>query len=71
MHVQLIGGIADHYGQLTGIVKCVREHVSGLAHLSKYRLEFFHAANEWFYEFQLTSARENGDSDRRGATACA
>jgi hypothetical protein len=71
MRVQLIGGIADQYGQLTGIVKCVREHVSGLAHHNKYRVEFFHAADEWFYEFQLASPREDGDSDRRGATACA
>jgi hypothetical protein len=71
MRVQLVGGIADHYGQLTGIVTGVREHVSGLAHLNKYRVEFFHAADEWFYEFQLASAREDGDSNCRGATACA
>ena len=56
--MRLIGGIADHYGHLTGTVNSVREHVSGLSHLNKYRIEFFHASEDWFYEFQLAQADE-------------
>lgn len=54
--MRLIGGLADHYGRITGTVTAIREHVSGLAHLNKYRVEFFHSAEDWFYEFQLTIA---------------
>lgn len=54
--VRLVGGLADHYGRITGTVTSVREHVSGLTHLNKYRVEFFHAAEDWFYEFQLATA---------------
>lgn len=58
-NVRLIGALADHYGQLKGTVRGVREHVSGLAHLNKYRVEFFHGSEDWFYEFQLTNAGED------------
>jgi hypothetical protein len=57
--VCLIGGLADHYGRLTGLVTGVREHVSGLSHLNKYRVAFFQGADEWFYEFQLGNSGEN------------
>jgi hypothetical protein len=60
-HVRLIGGLADHYGQLKGTVTGVRGHVSGLTHLNKYRVEFHYAAEDWFYEFQLAPAHDDFD----------
>jgi hypothetical protein len=60
--VRMIGGLADHYGQLIGTVTGVREHVSGLAHLNKYRVQFFYASEEWFYEFQLAAAAEGSEN---------
>ena len=60
-HVRLIGGIADHYGQLKGTVTGVREHVSGLAHLNKYRVQIYYASEDWFYEFQLGPAQDDCD----------
>lgn len=67
--VRLIGGLADHYGRITGTVTGIREHVSGLAHLNKYRVEFFHSAEDWFYEFQLAIAVDDaGERSRRHAS---
>jgi len=64
-HVRLIGGIADHYGQLRGTVTGVREHVSGLSHLNKYRVEIYYASEDWFYEFQLGPAHDDCDESPR------
>jgi hypothetical protein len=63
-NVRLVGGIADHYGQLKGTVTGVRQHVSGLAHLNKYRVQIYYASEEWFYEFQLAPALDCDESAR-------
>ena len=66
-NVRLIGGIADHYGQLRGTVTGVRQHVSGLAHLNKYRVQIYYASEEWFYEFQLAPAHDDCDESVRAS----